>query len=658
MDLSPIDAGAELSSDAIAMWEALTADFYVDALQGRTDLDPPISEPEVTVSLIFSARPNDDSTGQVLAMQYRATASFLSDSTSYDPGLLTLPAFQDQSAVLQYVVQLRQSGHAVFENLMSLSLTVNAATAIPAPTPSPTQATAAPTKVPTLAPTTKSPTRTPTGSPTVSPTTFPVTSFPTTRGPTFSLTASPIQTQTPAPTVTSTNADTVEDSDFDPDPDNTDDNIDTGGGDGNGTDTNPDTPMPSAAPSLSPPTVNLQTKYATTSLVFQYVPSDMQDSVLEDWKRVTISYLEDYIQTLDPTLLQHENTLQIEKVVQGQVTRRHRYMRTLQDNSNSSIALSVEFVTKLELPPDVDANSLVNGAFSTRARRVLYLAWLIEVLGDMMETEDVSQESVFFFADLEDILYVSDTTAGITDDDDNNNDPNQVIQPPTTENGSSAGTIVGGVVGGLAAILLIAALVLRSKGSKGGSKDLTSSDGGINSENANQTKEMSPTTGNGTSRTAAGLTWEPAEQPSRLNQEILVQDSNYDDVSTIGDPFLYGQPSAEEQEDEKTATTSVLQTDTYNSLLGRSRLQHEQSFTRSQGDDTEFSAFTGMSKYMGIQSQPPSARTKGLLGELGLDETDETSFEQRLFPMDKEEEHEQGTLEERSLDYSLPTALM
>jgi len=376
----------------------------------------------------------------------------------------------------------------------------------------------------------------------------------------------------------------------------------------------------------------------------------MSDAVLRDWKLVTTSYLNDYIETLDPKLLQKGNALQIEKVEQGQVVRRRTRTRSLQ--SNTTTALSVEFVSKLELPPDVDANSLVNGAFSTRSRRVLYLAWLIEGLKDLLESGEGSEESVLFFDKLREVVYDSDSSPSIGE-----NEPNQLIQNDNTTKATSAGTIVGGVVGGLAVILLVFAAILRSQGSKGNSKDMTSSDGGVNSENANHTKELSPTSGNGTSRTAAGLTWEPAEQPSRLNQEIVVQDSNFDDVSTIGDPFLYGQPISV-QEDDRTATTSVLQTDTYNSLLGRNRLQHEQSFTQSQGDLTEFSAFTGMSKYIVNQGQPTSARTKGLLGELGLDSTDETSFEKRLFPMDKEEEQEQVTLEERSLDYSLPTALM
>ncbi len=649
MDLSPIDPSAELNPDSIAMWEALTASFYVDALLGRTDLDPPVSDPEVTVSLTFAARPNDDSTGQVLAMQYRATASFISEAT-YDPGFLALPAFREQSAVLDYVVALRDSGHTIFENLISLSLTVNASTAIPAPTASPTVTTLAPTPMPT----TKSPTLTPTLMPTQVPVTpsptASTTTSPTTRSPTFSLTASPVRTM--APTVAGTSSDTVVDSDFDPNPDN---NNDDDSGTETSTPTDPngdlDTAAPTLAPVQAPPTSTLQTKYATTSLVFQYVPSTMSDAILEDWKLVTSSYLLDYVQNLDPTLLQQEKSLHIEKVVQEPVrqTRTRTRTRTRRLQTNSTIALSVEFVSKLELPPELDANSLVNGAFSTRSRRDLYQAWLVEVMGDLLETDEVSEESAVFFAGLEQVLYDSDSSSANTDDE-----PDQVIQPESSTSGISAGTIVGGVVGGLAVVLLVVAAVLRSQGNKGGSKDLTSSDGGLHSENANQTKEMSPTTGNGTTRTAGGLTWEPAEQPSRLNQEIVVEDLNYDDVSTIGDPFLYGQPPGT-QEDERTATTSVLQTDTYNSLLGRSRLQHEQSFTRSQGDDTEFSAFTGMSKYMGNPVQPTSARTKGLLGELGLDENDETSFEQRLFPMDKEE---QVTLEERSLDYSLPTALM
>lgn len=645
MNLSPIAPDEVLNPDAIAMWEALTASFYVDALLAQTNLSPAISDPQVTVILTVAARPTSDTTGLTLAMQYTATASFVSDSTAYDPSLLALPAFQDQTAVLQYVVTLRESGHTVFESLTTLSLNANASVPISAPTAAPTRvATTAPTKIatgtPTLAPT-LSVTSADTPEPTVD-----TTAFPTMKRPSFSLTAPPVLPATPAPTDFPTNAD----SEFDPGPE-----PDIGG------QVVDPTGSPTSSPVMVAPTqnTNLQAKFATTALVFHYVPSRMSDIVQNDWERVTISYLKNYIQNLDDSLLQQNNSIRIERVIQEESRLRRRRLQT-----NSTISLSIEFVSKLELPPEVDANSLVNGAFTTKSRRDAYQATIKKDLQLLVDSGDASEQSVLFFAALEQIGYVTDSSAGDATDD----SPSQLITTDDQGEGAPVGPIVGGAVGGLAIILIIASLVLRSKSTKGGSKDMTSSDGGINSDNANNTKELSPTgTGNCTTRTAAGLTWEPAEQPSRLNQEILVQDSNYDDVSTIGDPFVYGQPPSI-PDDDRTATTSVLQTDTYNSLLGRNRIQHEQSFTPSHGDDTDFSAFTGMSKYMTNNvnqppllnpQQPHSLRTRGLLGELGLDETDDTSFEQRLFPMDKEEEHEQYTVgEERSLDYSLPTALM
>lgn len=363
MDLSPIAADAVLTPDAIAMWEALTADFYVEALLARTDLSPSISDPQVTLTLTFGARPATDSTGLTLAMQYTAIASFVSDSTSYDPGLLALPSFRDQTAVLNYVVALRESGHSVFQSLTSLSLSANASASIPAPTPSPTlRATSAPTWIPTLAPTPQE-----TSADTPEPT-LDTTAFPTIRRPSFSLTAAPQEPVSPAPTNFPTNAD----SDFDPGPSPTNGNG-TDNGDGDGGQVVDPTASPTVAPVVVAPTTNLQTKYATTALVLHYVPSRMSETVQQDWKRVTISYLKTYIQNLDSSLLQQDNSIRIEKVTQEESRLRRRRLQT-----NSTISLSIEFISKLELPPDVDANSLVNGAFTTRSRREAYQATLKE----------------------------------------------------------------------------------------------------------------------------------------------------------------------------------------------------------------------------------------------------------------------------------------
>jgi hypothetical protein len=740
MDLSPIDEAATLSPAAIAEWEQRTAAFYVDALLGRNDLDPPLEDPQVTVSLLFAARPGDDSTGSVLAMQYRATASFVSVSTEYDPGLLALPAFREQSAVLQYVVGLRQSGHDIYVNLMSLSLTVQEATAVDEPTSPPVAPdTPSPTGVPTLAPTatataapvvpatTPSPTRAPVVVDT--PTTTTTTNAPSTRPPTFSLTAAPVVTAVP------TEADNVVEE---------------------------DTEAPTVAPTttttssqeVSPPPSNnsnnnnnnddLQTKYATTSLIFNSLPSQMEEGgpILDYWKTLTQSYLSDYIQALlqegnEFTEEGDDDELQIEKVIQeelgtsvlaaaaastngggsgvsggsGSAGGRIRGRRQLQTNDASTqnvtqvVSLSLEFVSKVVLPQRYDANSLINGAFSTRGRREGYKNWILnnnnnnnneEENGLSKKEEEAAQ--AFFRCCLTEILYVSDST---TEDDDDDDGGTGGEEPSS----SSTGVIVGGIVGGLVVILAIVAGVYYNNNNKKSGKDLSSAGGADASDGdpaSRGTRELSPgsigglgtkkghsspTNGTGTGPTGntntGGLTWEPAEQPSRLNQEIVVAPDT-DDVSTIGDPYMYGTNRGVE-EDDRTATTSVFQTETYNSLLGRSRMQHEPSF-KSTADETEYSAVTGISKYNnnnnngntnGTTSTSPYHKKSSLLGELGVhDDNDETSFEQRLFPMDAMDNNmnalgaagagagagadgENQTMDEEiSLDYSLPTALM
>ena len=397
----------------------------------------------------------------------------------------------------------------------------------------------------------------------------------------------------------------------------------------------------------------------------------------------------------------------LQQVLQGQGRRTLQLQLNMSstNNTNGTVnPLQVEFVCTLALPPKYDANSLVHGAFATKSKREAYRNW---VLTDL-RTSNV----IYFFEQFDQVIYSGNGGASDT--------PTQVPSPlPNGTSsaskpgrgggggggGPSLGPIVGGVVAGFVVIVgLVFVFYKRQQQSNDNKKnqnikELTSSDGGNGSEQHGGTaKEMSPHSNsnkspqNGTGAAVGGdggLTWEQAENPSRLNQEILVQDG-MDDVSTIGDPFLYGQTGPLD-EDERTATTSVVQSDTYNSLLGRQRgLQHESSFARSQGDATEFSAFTGMSRYLApnVGAAPynmnatGSANKRGLLGELGLmgnqhqhhhhnhhnshmsGEEDETSFEQRLFPMEHDDdpptiaEQSIEESEERSLDYSLPTALM
>ena len=622
MSLSPVATTDELSADAIVHWETTTSQFYVDALLARTDLDPPVSNPEFDVSLLFAARPTDDQSGTVMEMQYRATASFVSDSTEYDPGFLALPSFRSQEDILVYVVNLRSSGHAIFEDLSSISLSVQASNPIAAPTPRPVS------------------TPSPTPAPTVAPTPAPV---PATSAPAFSLTESPTRTPVATPTVT-TDSPTVKATDEVTTRSPVIDEPTTDEPTKAPTETTePPVTAPTDYPTLPPATMapGLKTLFTTTELVLEFLPGEMEGDALDIWTRATETYITDYVQALESDLLT-SSSLRIGRTTQRVLSDerqllRQRRGRSLQDDTTTgTYPLSVEFVSSLDLPPTLDASSLVTGAFLTNSRREAYRTWIQDaVLGSSAEA---------FFQSLVEIRFFEE-------------DPPNEPDPPAEE-GGSMGALIAGVVGGLLVLLVLGFVIYKKVSGTGGTgKDTTSSSDLM----ANQTHNASPTSqgGNNKSDSAAhntGLSWEPAEQPSRLNQEILFGDS-MDDVSTIGDPYLYGQPAGL-HEDERTATTSVFQTETYNSLLGRQRdLSHEQSM-RSTADESEFSAFTGASKYLGHGSAYHAPkRGTGLLGELGIAvESDETSFEQRLFPMDNDDDG--PSLEERSLDYSLPTALM
>jgi hypothetical protein len=377
----------------------------------------------------------------------------------------------------------------------------------------------------------------------------------------------------------------------------------------------------------------------------------MEGDALDIWTRATEMYITDYVRALESDLLTG-STLRIGRTTQRVLSNERQLLRQpqrqpqrqrrhLQENA-TTFPLSVEFVSSLDLPPTLDASSLVTGAFLTNSRREAYRTWIQDaVLGSPAEA---------FFQTLVEIRFYDDSTGTIE---------NPAKEPDSSDGGGgSMGVLIGAIAGGLLVLVVVGFFIYKKvSGSSGTGKDTTSSSDLM----ANQTHNASPTSqGNYNKSDSAahntGLSWEPAEQPSRLNQEILFGDS-MDDVSTIGDPYLYGQPAVL-HEDERTATTSVFQTETYNSLLGRQRdLSHEQSM-RSTADESEFSAFTGASKYLGHGSAYHAPkRGTGLLGELGIAvESDETSFEQRLFPMDTDDDG--PSLEERSLDYSLPTALM
>lgn len=422
----------------------------------------------------------------------------------------------------------------------------------------------------------------------------------------------------------------------------------------------------------------MQTKYATTELDFKYSPgtrlTDEGNSLaLTIWKQRTTQYLGDYIHSLDSSL--GEASLQIESIEQSLVSRRQRRLQA-NSTATSLTTLTIEFVTKINLPSSYDANSLINGAFATRNRRETYRLRLL--LQDGASTYDPQDTLIIFFdGNLQEVVYVTGTDDTPSGDDDQGDD----TTPNASGGGSNAGVMVGGALAGVFGLGIgVFFLYKKNKDRKLTSKDTKQlsplSAGSHNTSNNGQTSSGNNNIHHhhhhyNSAAAMNGISWEPAEQPTRLNQEIVVE--SMDDVSTIGDP-LYGQPTHPSQDtDDRTATaSSIMQSDTYNALLGRTRptLEHgDRSFT-SAAEHTEFSAFTGMSKYLlgnggggpaghGVNPQQNSAAgtpKSTLLGELGINNqepgVDDTSFEQRMFPIEPDIE------EERSLDFSYPTALM
>lgn len=650
MDLSPVDDGERLTPAAIATWQALTASFYESALSARPDLDPPLLNPEVSIVMLFAARPSSDNSNGVLALEYKATVSLTSAATNYDPALLSLPAFRNDATVLQYVLDLRDSGFPIFQQVTSLALSVEASEALPPPTRPPVVETPRPTRQPTPAPTPR---------PTVPPTP------PPTLGPT-SATASPTIGPAVPPTVRPTIAPAVEEGVAEP------------------TFSLTAAPaLPVVTPTLAPvPTASLQTKFATTRLILVATEGIMppEGPILERWKALTTSYLVDYIRGLDESLLQPPEgsdrpPLVIEKVIQDHQTLAPssasksgsgnglRKVQEAEDLPESLGPLVLEFISKLELPPSYDAGSLVNGAFISLSRRTAYRQWLVD---DVQDWEFNS-----FFEFLTQVVYeTADEAESPSTAPDPSSPTNSIDQPLPPPKGSSVG-VLAGIVAGAVVVLLMGGYVYARNQSLNGKG--TGSKGGSGMGSNEATREMSPPNKNGNND---DLVWEAAEQPSRLNAEIVVQGAE-DDVSTIGDPLFYGS-GASVATDDKTATASIMQTETYNSLLGRQAplntdgefsYSHETSIV-SKSDRSEFSAFTGMSKYLQPAANRATLGMGNLLGELGLTNnhptpklSDETSFEKRLFPMDQNEEKDRTPLEydegeERSLDYSLPTALM
>ena len=53
------------------------------------------------------------------------------------------------------------------------------------------------------------------------------------------------------------------------------------------------------------------------------------------------------------------------------------------------------------LPPDVDANSFVNGAFTSRSRREAYEATLKEDIQVLVDSGHASEQSVRFFSEMD-----------------------------------------------------------------------------------------------------------------------------------------------------------------------------------------------------------------------------------------------------------------
>jgi hypothetical protein len=259
--------------------------------------------------------------------------------------------------------------------------------------------------------------------------------------------------------------------------------------------------------------------------------------------------------------------------------------RNLQQNSSSSSLDSLEVLMDVQVDyrstnTDYSASIWVADAFNSASKRASYVAKLVA-------TKDPT------FANLETLTSVLvDGSAPIENPD---------TPSPSNSNGTTIGIIVGSVVGG---ILLLALAVVGVKRMGGRDKGGAASQGHY------------PTTA------TTGSPPLVLEDDPKFTTEIVVE--RQDDISTIGDPFVYGgMMMTEEQRDERTASVGDNNYDYANQFL-RSNSAAASASGRGQ------SMMTG-----GIAPQQQQRQVGGPVGASVL--SDDDSFEQQFAEGDDDE---------------------
>ena len=451
MDLGSVST--IVSASALEAWVTLTGGFFAGYLDKvGASLSPSVRGTTMTLTV---------TNNRGLFFEFDAKTDFITDSSAnHDPGFLLLGILEDTDEFFDYITVLLQSGEPAFNNLTSLSLSVDGAVEVAPPAsnwigPSPTE------------PPVPQPTDFPTTEPTKPPTTRPATEPPT---------VAPVAE---ASTVTWPPVDEPEDS-------------------------QPEWQSPGTDPQGGGDDDDLNTFYVTTELVLRDTLGEMGPTTLETWRNVTGMYLVDYIHSL----LEEEDKkrlgmdfLGIRQIRQefGRERRqrsiRHRQLQT-SDESESYKPLFVEFVSRLSLFRKYDAKSIVNGAFATIRRRRTYLDLLIETAGENDDT---------FFEAVNEVVYGDDFESG---DQSVSADESKA---PEEENSSTLGIIAGVAVGVIAFVVALAVIYFMNKRGK-----TTGSQGGF-PDASNPEVVKSP---NGT----GGLSWEEADGPGvNFNKEIVVE---------------------------------------------------------------------------------------------------------------------------------------
>jgi hypothetical protein len=257
--------------------------------------------------------------------------------------------------------------------------------------------------------------------------------------------------------------------------------------------------------------------------------------------------------------------------------------RNLQQNASSLEAIEVRMDVQVDYRStntDYSAAIWVGDAFNSASKRASYIAKLVA-------TKDPT------FASLETLTSVLvDGSAPIENPD---------TPSPAGSNGAMVGIIVGSVVGG---ILLVALAVVGVKRMGGGDKGGAGSQGHY------------PTT---------ATTGSPPvfDNDPKFTTEIVVE--RQDDISTIGDPFVYGgMMMTEEQRDERTASVG----DNYDYA---NQLLRASSSSAARGQ----SMMTGGIAPLPASAQQQQQRSVGPVGASVL--SDDDSFEQQ-FAGDEDDE--------------------